>query len=92
MEPITPSMLILSIFFWVIYFVIVVLICHTLYTKLRGKPPKSSNLTVMVDGQPVSALRRWEERDRQLQRLFVAIAIALVLLPLFLPWLLRTNP
>jgi hypothetical protein len=89
MEPITPTALILSMIFWIVYFTIVVVICHTLYVKSRGEPPRSPNLTVMINGTSVSALTQWEERDKRLQRIFLAVAIALVLFPLFLPWLLR---
>lgn len=89
MEPITPPSLFLAILFWVIYFTVVALTCHTLYMKLRGEPPKSPNLTVMVDGKSVSAQAEWEARDKRLQRLFLGIAMVLVLLPLLLPWLLR---
>jgi hypothetical protein len=60
--------------------------------KLRGEPPKSPNLTVMVNGKSVSAMSEWEARDKRLQRLFLGLAIFLaVLLPLFLPWLLRQG-
>jgi hypothetical protein len=89
MAPAPLPSLFLLILFWVGYFTVVAVICHLLYMKLRGEPPRSPNLTVMIDGRSVPAQAAWEARDKQLQRLFIAIAIALVLLPLFLPWLLR---
>ncbi|MEW6325645.1 MAG: hypothetical protein AB1515_09700 [Nitrospirota bacterium] len=92
MEPITLPSLLLAILFWIAYFAVVVVICHVSYMKLRGEPPKSPNVTIMVDGKQVSALAQWEARDKRLQRLFLGLAIFLaVLLPLFLPWLLRAR-
>ncbi len=89
MEPITMPSMLLMIFFWIGYFTIVVLICHFSYMKLRGEAPKP-NLTVIVEGKSVSALAEWEARDKRLQRLFLGLAIFLaVLLPLFLPWIVR---
>jgi hypothetical protein len=92
MEPISIPSLMLAIFFWVGYFTVVAFICHIIYMKLRGTPPASPNLTVTVNGKPMSALTAWEARDQRLQRLILAIAIALALLPLVLPWMLRMRP
>jgi len=89
-EPNPLPSLFLLILFWVGYFTVVAVICHLLYMKLRGEPPKSPNLTVMVDGKSVSAQSEWEARDKRLQLLFLGIGLVLaLLLPLLLPWLLR---
>ncbi len=92
MAPISIPSLMLAIFFWVGYFTVVAFICHTIYMKLRGTPPASPNLTVTVNGKQISALTAWEAQDQRLQRLILAVAIALALLPLVLPWMLRMRP
>jgi hypothetical protein len=84
----TLSSFLIAILIWLVYFGLVVFICHTLYMKLRGQAPKP-NQTVIVDGKSVSALEEWEARDKRLQRAMIALGLFLVLLlPLFLPWLL----
>ncbi|MBI3620742.1 MAG: hypothetical protein HY208_00940 [Nitrospirae bacterium] len=89
METPTIGSFVIGILLWVGYFTAVVLICHTLYMKLRGEPPKS-HLTVIVDGKSVSALAEWEARDKRLQKAMIGLGIFLgLLLPLFLPWVLR---
>lgn len=87
-EP-TLSSFIIAILIWLVYFGLVVFTCHMLYMKLRGQAPKP-HLTVIVDGKSVSALGEWEARDKRLQRAMIALGLFLtLLLPLFLPWLLR---
>jgi hypothetical protein len=85
----TFSSFIIAILIWLAYFGLVVFLCHTLYMKLRGEAPKP-HLTVIVDGKSVPALGEWEARDRRLQRAMIGLGLFLtLLLPLFLPWLLR---
>lgn len=85
----TFSSFIIAILIWLMYFGLVVFLCHTLYMKLRGEAPKP-HLTVIVDGKSVSALEEWEARDKRLQRAMIGLGLFLtLLLPLFLPWLLR---
>ena len=81
----------MGVLLWVVYFGVVAFMCHFLYMKARGTPPASRHLSVIIEGKSVSALNEWEARDRRLQRLYIAIVIALLLFPLLLPWLLRTN-
>jgi hypothetical protein len=89
MDTPTLSSFLIAILIWLVYFGLVVFICHTLYIKLRGEAPKS-HLSVIVDGKSVSALGEWEARDKRLQRAMIALGLFLtLLLPLFLPWLLR---
>jgi len=85
----TFTSFLVAILIWVVYFGLVVFLCHTLYMKLRGEAPKP-HLTVIVDGKSVSALGEWEARDKRLQRAMIGLGLFLALmLPLFLPWLLR---
>ena len=62
----------LAILGWVLYFLAVFLSCSVLYLRLRGHPPARPDAD-------------WEERDRRLRRLFIAVAVGLMLLPLLLP-------
>jgi len=88
----TFSSFIIAILIWLVYFGLVVFLCHTLYMKLRGEAPKP-HLTVIVDGKSVSALEEWEARDKRLQRAMIGLGLFLtLLLPLFLPWLLQHSP
>jgi len=86
----TIQSFVVAIAIWVGYFAVVVFICHTLYMKLRGTPPASPNLTVIVNGKSVSALSEWEARDKRLQKAMIGLGLFLgLLLPLILPWLVR---
>lgn len=90
MGPPTISSFVIAILVWVGYFGVVVFVCHTLYMKLRGDPPKP-HLTVIVDGKSVPALEAWEARDKRLQRAIIGLGIFLaLLLPLILPLVLRS--
>jgi hypothetical protein len=89
METPTIGSFVIGILLWLGYFGAVVFICHTLYMKLRGEAPKPHQ-TVIKDGKSVSALAEWEARDKRLQKAMIGLGIFLgLLLPLFLPWLLR---
>ncbi|HUJ79253.1 MAG TPA: hypothetical protein VLY45_02930 [Nitrospiria bacterium] len=91
MGPPTLSQFVIAILVWVIYFFVVAFACAKLYFKLRGQPP-APNQTVIVDGKSVSALARWEARDKRLQRVMIAIGLALgLIVPLILPWLVRAG-
>lgn len=79
----------LATFGWILYFLIIFFICNFTYIKLRGKPPKTPNAPVLVNGRTATALTVWQEKDQRLRRLFIAIAIALMLLPLLLPVVLK---
>ena len=89
MEPSIGKQLGLAILVWVLYFLIVFLICNFVYIKLRGQPPKNPDAPVIVRGRPASALTVWQEKDKRLRRLFIAIGAALMLLPLLLPLALK---
>jgi len=90
MEQPTIQSFVVAIAIWVVYFGLVVFVCHTLYMKLRGRAP-APNQTVSVDGKQVSALAEWEARDKRLQKAMIGLGIVLgLLLPLLLPWLLRS--
>jgi hypothetical protein len=87
--PPTLSSFVIAILIWVGYFTIVVLICHTLYMKLRGEAPKPHQ-TVIKNGKSVSALAEWEARDKRLQKAMIGLGIFLgLLLPLIFPWVLK---
>jgi len=90
--PPTLNQFVIAILVWIVYFGVVVFVCHTLYMKLRGQAPKP-NQTVIVEGKPVSALAEWEARDTRLQRAMIGLGLFLgLLLPLILPWLARNFP
>jgi len=89
MEPSIGKQLGLAILVWVLYFLIVFLVCNFVYIKLRGQPPKNPDAPVIVRGRPTSALTVWQEKDKRLRRLFIAIGAALMLLPLLLPLALK---
>ena len=89
MEPSIGKQLGLAILVWVLYFLIVFLVCNFVYLKLRGQPPKNPDAPVIVRGRPTSALTVWQEKDKRLRRLFIAIGAALMLLPLLLPLALK---
>lgn len=89
MEPSIGKQLGLATFAWILYFLSVFLICNSVYLKLRGRPPKNPDAPVILRGRPASALTAWQEKDKQLRRLFIAIGAALMLLPLLLPLALK---
>lgn len=89
MEPSIGKQLGLAILVWTLYFLIVFLICNFVYIKLRGQPPKNPDAPVIVRGRPASALTVWQEKDKRLRRLFIAIGVTLMLLPLLLPLALK---
>jgi uncharacterized membrane protein len=89
METSIGKQLGLATFVWILYFLIVFLICNFAYLKLRGQPPKNPDAPVILRGRPASALTVWQEKDKRLRRLFIAIAVTLMLLPLLLPLALK---
>lgn len=89
MEPSVGKQLGLAVFVWVLYFLIVFLVCNLVYLKLRGQPPRNPDASVIVRGRPTPAMTVWQERDKRLRRLFIAIGVALMLLPLLLPLALK---
>jgi hypothetical protein len=89
MEPSIGKQLGLATIAWTLYFLVVFLLCNFLYHRLQGRPPKDPNATVLLRGRPASALTVWQEKDRRLRRLFIAIGGAVMLLPLLLPLVLK---
>lgn len=90
MEPSLGKQIGLAVLGWILYFLAIFLICHFIYIRLRGKPPGKSAGQVILHGRPVSAETAWQDRDRRLRRRFIGIVIGLMLLPLFLPLILKT--
>lgn len=80
--------LLLAILFWVIYFFIIFFICHWLYQRLSGPEPKPHAPAVIIQGKSIPAREIWERRAKRLQRLFILVAVTLMVLPLFLPFVL----
>lgn len=78
----------LFLLFWIVYFLIIYLLCTYFYRKLSGKPPKEENRLILVKGQTVSAKTAWQERDQQLRKRFMRIAMILMFVPLILPIIL----
>jgi hypothetical protein len=89
MEPSIGKQLGLATIAWTLYFLIVFLLCNFIYRWLRGRPPKDPNAMILLRGRPASALTVWEEKDRRLRRLFIAIGVAVMLLPLLFPLVLK---
>ncbi len=89
METSIGKQLGLAIFVWILYFLIVFLACSFIYIKRRGQPPKNPDAPVIIRGRPSSALTVWQEKDKRLRRLFIAIGAVLMLLPLLLPLALK---
>ncbi len=89
MEPSIGKQLGLATFVWILYFLIVFLVCNFVYLKLRGRPPKNTDAPVITQGRPAPALTVWQEKDKRLRRLFIAIGVTLMLLPLLLPLALK---
>ena len=78
----------LFLLFWIVYFLIIYLLCIYFYRKLSGKPPKEENRLILVKGRMVSAKTAWQERDQQLRKRFTRIAMILMFVPLILPVIL----
>ncbi len=89
MEPSIGKQLGLATIAWTLYFLIVFLVCHFTYIKLRGGPPKNPDAPVLFQGKTAPALTIWQERDKRLRRLFFAIGAGLMFLPLVLPLVLK---
>lgn len=79
----------LFLVFWILYFLIIYSVCTYFYLRLRGKPPKEEGGLILMGGRTVSPIVAWEERDRVLRKRFLGIGVVLMLMPLFLPFLLR---
>lgn len=89
MEPSFAKQMGLGILAWTVYFLAVFLICNWIYSRLSGKPPGNPNASVLKDGKTAQTVQVWEARDRRLRRVFIGIGVALIFLPLLLPFLLR---
>jgi hypothetical protein len=80
--------LLLAILFWVVYFFVIFFICHWLYQRLVGPEPKSEAPSVIVGGMSIPAKEVWDRHAKRLQRIFIIVAVILMVLPLFLPFVL----
>jgi NADH:ubiquinone oxidoreductase subunit 5 (subunit L)/multisubunit Na+/H+ antiporter MnhA subunit len=80
--------LVLAILFWVVYFSVVFFICHWLYRRFSGPEPKPHDPPVIILNKSMPAREIWERRAKRLQRLFIIVAVILMVLPLFLPFVL----
>jgi len=89
MEPSIGKQLGLATLAWILYFLIVFLVCNFIFIRLRGRPPKVPDAPVLVGGRPSTALAVWQERDRRLRRRMIVIGVGLMLLPLVLPLALK---
>jgi len=89
MEPSIIKQLGLATIAWTLYFLIVFLGFNFIYHRMRGKPPKNPNTTVILRGRPTPALTLWLEKDRRLRLLFIALGLFVMLLPLLLPFILK---
>ncbi len=78
----------LFLLFWIVYFTIIYSLCTYFYIKRRGEPPKEENRPILVKGRTVSAKTAWQERDQQLRKRFMRIAMILMFVPLILPVIL----
>ena len=81
--------LLLAILVWVAYFLIIFFICHWLYQRISGPVPKPEAPSVIIQGKPVKATEVWERRAKRLRRIFILLAVILMLFPLFLPFVLE---
>jgi hypothetical protein len=79
----------LAILFWILYFLIVFLACKFIYLRLRGLPPAHPDAPALAEGKPTTKIVVWQDRERRLRRVFVAIGVFLMILPLFIPLLLK---
>lgn len=89
MDPSIGKQLGLATIGWILYFLIVFLACNFIYVKLRGRPPKIPDAPVLVRGRPSTSLAVWQDRDRRMRRLMIAIGVGLMLLPLLMPLALK---
>jgi len=89
MEPSILKQLGLAILIWILYFLIVFLASKFIYLRLRGLPPTHPDAPALAEGKPTTKIAVWRDRDRRLRRIFVAIGIILVVLPLFIPMILK---
>jgi len=80
--------LFLAILFWVAYFFVIFFVCHWLYQRLVGQEPKPEAPPVMLHGRPVKAREVWELRAKRLRQGLIILAVILMILPLFLPFVL----
>lgn len=78
MEPGTGKTLLLLVLFWTGYFLVIYVGLTWTYFKLTGAPPKDAR-----------ARAPWEARAQRIKRVLIAIAVALVVLPLALPIALK---
>jgi hypothetical protein len=78
--------LLLAILFWVVYFLIIFFICRRLYRWLSGPEPEPHAVSVIIQGKSILAREVWERRAKRLQRLVILLAVVLMVLPLFLPF------
>jgi hypothetical protein len=79
--------LLLAILFWVMYFFTIFFICHWLYQRLSNPEPKPAAPALIVQGKSIPAREFWERRSKRLQRVFIIVAVVLMILPLFLPFI-----
>lgn len=70
--------LLLMVLFWIGYFLLIYVSLTFVYFKLTGAPPQDAR-----ERAP------WDARARRIKRVLVTIAVALVVLPLALPVLIR---
>jgi hypothetical protein len=89
MEPSIVKQLGLAILVWILYFLVVFLACKFIYLRLRGRPPAHPDAPALAEGKPTTKMAVWRDRDRRLRRVFVAIGLFLMILPLFIPLLLK---
>ena len=89
METSIGKQLAFGIIGWTLYFLVVFFVCNFIYHRLRGKAPDRPKDPRTVRGKTITALAAWEEQDHKLRRLVIGIGITLMLLPLFLPPLLK---
>jgi hypothetical protein len=79
----------LYLLFWIVYFFIIYAVCTYLYIKVRGEPPQDGDRIVFIEGRTVPAKLVWQERDQQLKKRFLRVAMILMFVPLLLPFILR---
>lgn len=89
MELSTGKQLALAILFWVLYFLIVFYVCRFAYLKARGRPPAHPDAPAVIEGKPSTRMTVWRDRDQRLRRIFTAVGLILMVLPLLIPLLLK---
>lgn len=80
--------LLLAVLIWVSYFLIIFFICHWLYQRLAGPEPKPAAPPVIVAGKSITAREVWDRRAKRLQRIFIIVAVILMVLPLLMSFVL----